>query len=72
MTNATNITISPEELKKMIKDTFIEVMTERKDIIEQAVIEAIEDIGLAKAMAEGIKSPSVSESEIFGTLDAVK
>ncbi|MEW6714152.1 MAG: hypothetical protein AB1306_03535 [Nitrospirota bacterium] len=66
------ITISQDELKVMMKETFIEVLKERKDLLEEAVIEAIEDIGLARAIAEGAGSPSVSESEIFKTLDEVK
>jgi len=69
---AGTITITPEDLKVMMKETFIEVLKERKDLLEDAVIEAIEDIGLARAMAEGIKTPSVSEDEIFKALDEVK
>lgn len=66
------ITISQDELKVIIKETFIEVLKERKDLLEEAIIEAIEDIGLSRAIAEGIGSPSVNESEIFKTLDEVK
>ena len=66
------ITITPEDLKILIKEMFIEVLKERKDLLEDAVIDAIEDIGLARAMAEGIKTPSVSEAEIFKALDEVK
>jgi lipoate-protein ligase B len=47
------VTVSPDELKKLMRETFIDVLTERKDLIEDAVIEAIEDIGLAMAMEEG-------------------
>ncbi|MBI4691262.1 MAG: hypothetical protein HY754_13515 [Nitrospirae bacterium] len=66
------ITISQDDLKMMIKETFIEVLKERKDLLEEAIIEAIEDIGLARAIAEGIKTSSISESEIFKALDEVK
>lgn len=69
---AGTITISHDDLKMIIKETLIEVLKERKDLLEDAVIEAIEDIGLARAIAEGIKTPSVSESEIFKALDEVK
>ena len=69
---AGTITISHDELKVIIKETFIEVLKERKDLLEDAVIEAIEDIGLARAIAEGIKTPSVGESEILKALDEVK
>lgn len=66
------ITISHEDLRMIIKETFIEVLKERKDLLEDAVIEAVEDIGLARAIAEGLKTPSVSESEISKALDEVK
>ena len=68
---AGTITIGHDDLKMIIKETFIEVLEERKDLLQQAVIEAIEDIGLARAIAEGIKTPSISESEIFKTLDEI-
>ena len=47
------IAISRNELKKLMRETFIDVLTHRKDLIENAVIEAIEDIGLGVAMEEG-------------------
>ena len=47
------ITMKANELKKLIRETCIDVLTERKDLIEDAVIEAIEDIGLGVAMEEG-------------------
>ena len=46
-------TITPHELKKLMRDTFIDVLTERRDLIEDAVIGAIEDIGLGVAMEKG-------------------
>ena len=41
------ITIGPQELKKMMRETFIDViLTTRKDLVEEAVIGAIEGISL--------------------------
>jgi lipoate-protein ligase B len=45
--------VNREELKKLMREAFIDVLTERKDLIEDAVIEAMEDIGLGMAMEEG-------------------
>jgi hypothetical protein len=47
------ITIESDELRKMMRETFIDVLTKRKDLIEDAVIEAIEAIGLGIAIEEG-------------------
>jgi hypothetical protein len=44
------INISRNELKKIIRETFLDVLNERKDIIGNAVVEAIEDFGLAGAI----------------------
>jgi len=44
------INISRNELKKIIRETFVDVLNERKDIIGHAVVEAIEDFGLAGAI----------------------
>lgn len=46
------ITMGANELKKLRRETFIAVLTERKDLIEDAIVEVIEDIGLGIAMAE--------------------
>jgi hypothetical protein len=47
------ITINRQELKKLMRETFIDVLTTRKDLVEEAVIGAIEDIGLGIAMEAG-------------------
>jgi hypothetical protein len=48
-----NINISKSELKKIIKETFVDVLSNRKDLIGDAVLEVIEDIGLGRAIEEG-------------------
>jgi len=47
------LTIKSNELRQIMRETFIDVLTNRRDLIEDAVIEAIEDIGLGIAMEEG-------------------
>jgi hypothetical protein len=47
------ITINRQELIKMMGETFIDVLTTRRDLVEDAVIGAIEDIGLGIAMEAG-------------------
>ncbi len=46
------ISISRNELKKIIRETFVDVLNERKDIIGNAVMEAIEDFGLGSAIVK--------------------
>ena len=63
------ITMSRHEIKKLMRETFIDVLTERRDLIEDAVIEAIEDIGLGMAMEEGRTGEYVPEDEFMRKLD---
>jgi lipoate-protein ligase B len=51
-----------------MRETFIDVLTDRKDLIEDAVIEAIEDIGLGVAMDEGRTGEYVDEDEFMAKL----
>ena len=64
------ITMSPNELKKLMRETFIDVLTERKDLIEDAVIEAIEDIGLAISMEEGRTGEYMDNQKFIKKLDS--
>ena len=64
------ITVNRDELKKLMREAFIDVLTERKDLIEDAVIEAIEDIGLGLAIEEGRTGEYVDADEFMRKLDA--
>lgn len=63
------ITISDNKLKRLMKETFIDVLTERRDLIEDAVIEAIEDIGLGMAMEEGQTGEYIDNQKFIEKLD---
>ena len=63
------ITVNRAELKSLMRETFIDVLTERKDLIEEAVIEAIEDIGLSMAMEEGRTGEYVDADEFVRKLE---
>jgi hypothetical protein len=58
-----NINISKSELKKIIRETFVDVLSNRKDLIGDAVLEVIEDIGLGRAMDEGRTGEYVNEKD---------
>lgn len=64
------IAISRNELKKLMRETFIDVLTNRKDLVEDAVIEALEDIGLGIAMEEGRTGEYIDEKEFIRKLDS--
>ena len=60
--------ISKIELKKMMKEAMISVLAERKDLLEDAVSEAILDMKLGLAIEEGDTGKYVPESEVLSKL----
>jgi len=63
------IAMSRDEIKKLMKEAFVDVLTDRKDLIEDAVIEAIEDVGLGVAMEEGRTGEYIDPNEFIRELD---
>jgi len=62
------LVISKTELKKLMKEAMISALTEKKDLLEDAVSEAILDMKLGLAIEEGDTREYVSESEILSKL----
>ena len=60
--------ISKSELKKLIEEAMINVLIERKDLLEDAVAEAIIDMNLALSIEAGDTGEYVSEKEIMAKL----
>jgi DNA polymerase III alpha subunit len=57
--------INQQQLKDLIKSALIEVLQERRDLLYEAVEEAIEDIALARAIQEGENAELVERDEVF-------
>jgi hypothetical protein len=47
---------------------FVEVIEENQELVSSILIDALEDIGLSRAIEEGEKSKTVSRDEIFKVL----
>ena len=60
--------VSKDELKKLMKEAMISALTERQDLLENAVSEAVLDMKLGVAMEEGDTGEFVSEAEILSKL----
>ena len=60
--------ISKSELRHMIKEAMISVLAERKDLLQEAVSEAILDMKLGLAIEEGDSGEYVPESEVLSKL----
>ena len=60
--------ISRDELKKIMEEAVASVLIERKDLLEDAVSEAILDMKLGLAMEEADTGEYVSEETILSKL----
>jgi hypothetical protein len=60
--------LSKAELRKIMKEAVISVLIERRDLLEDAVSEAILDMKLGLAIEEGDTGDYVPESEVLPKL----
>ena len=63
MTNSTNL--AEAKIKALFKEALVEVIEENQDKFSSILIDALEDIGLSRAIEEGEQSTTVSREEIF-------
>jgi hypothetical protein len=66
MTNSTNL--DEIKIKTLFKEALVEVIEENQELVSSILIEALEDIGLSRAIQEGEQSKTVSRDEIFKVL----
>ena len=64
-----NLSLPDQQLKDLIKAALIEVLTERQDILAEAMREALEDYALGQAIEEGLENKPVSRDEVFKLFD---
>lgn len=62
------VTIEEERLKDLLKSALVEALEERRDLVQEIMEEAIEDIGLTHAIKRGLESESISHKEVFAVL----
>ena len=53
-------TMDSAELKELLKTAMVEVLEEKRELVRDAVADAIEDIGFIRAIEEGVRSEAVS------------
>ena len=66
MTNS--VGADDQKIKALFKEAIVEVMEENQDLVSSLLVEALEDIGLSRAIEEGGNSESVSREEVFKVL----
>jgi hypothetical protein len=61
-------TLNTSQLKDLIKTAIVEILQEQQEIFTDIIIEAMEDIALAKAIEEGESTETVGREAIFKIL----
>ena len=62
-------TIDDDKLRELVKAALVDALQERRDMVKEIFTEALEDIGLVKAIDEGLSSGSITRDEVFQLLD---
>ena len=56
------------KLKELVKAAVVEVFEERSDLVRDAMAEAVEDLGMFRAIQEGSRSRPISRNHVFRIL----
>ncbi len=65
-------TFDEEKLKDLLKLALVEALEEHRDLVQDIVEEALEDIALSRAIEQGLSSEPVSRDEIFAILEGTQ
>jgi hypothetical protein len=57
-------TITEHRLKELVRQAVTEALEERADFLQAVLSEALEDLGLLRAVEEGLRTESVDEDRI--------
>jgi hypothetical protein len=62
------LTAEETKLKELLKAAVVEVLEEQRDLVRDALADAIEDIGMVRAIKAGLRSKTISRGEVFKIL----
>ena len=65
-------TIDHDELKNLLKVALVEALEEHRSVLREIVEEALEEIALARAIDEGLKSEPVPREEVLAILEGAQ
>lgn len=63
------LTISDDKIKELLAEVISEMLIKRREVFHEIILEALEEIGIGNAIAEGRESDFVSEGRIFDILE---
>jgi len=69
LTTMPGLSLTQTQLKDLMKVAILEIFQERRDLFQDLIAEALEDLAMIKAIDEGKDSELVSREEIFAILE---
>ena len=63
------LTTDNNKLKELFKQAIIEAMEEKKDVVHDMLVEAMEDLAMIHAIQQGEETEPVSRDEVFKILE---
>jgi hypothetical protein len=64
--------IDEQEFKELLKAAMAEALLEHRDLMREIVEEAMEDLGLERAINQGLESDTVPRTEVFALLEGAR
>jgi len=61
--------IDSVKIKELFKQAIIEAMEEKKEVVHDLLVEAMEDLAMIHAIQEGEETEPVSRDEVFKILE---
>jgi hypothetical protein len=61
--------IEAQDLRPLLKELLREMFTQERDLLAELIYEVMEDVAMARAIAEGKDSENVERDEIFALLE---
>ena len=61
--------IEAQDLRPLLKELLREMFTQERDLLAELIYEVLEDVAMARAIAEGKDSENVERDEIFALLE---
>ena len=58
-----------QKFKELVKAALIDVLEERRDLVKDILVEAIEDMALSRAIGQGLSSDPIPRNEILELLE---
>ena len=65
-------TFDEKKLRGIVKSALADAFKENRELMQDIVEEALEDIAVARAIEQGLETPSVSHSKVFSILEGGK